>query len=71
MYLIIEMRKGKVLAPLGLKKKRHDKIVARETQFTEKTYKKFIKAKWENWLPLAVLLLLVVFPQMLSIPWMR
>jgi len=41
------MRKGKVPAPLGLKKERHDKIVARETQFTEKTYKKFIKAKWK------------------------
>ena len=57
------MRKGKV-------KKRHDKIVAKEKQLNEKLIKN-LKSQKETWLPFAVLLSLVVFSQVLGIPWMR
>ena len=62
------MRKGKVPAPLGLK--RHKKIVAKKVE--EKLIIKKLKINWSigGSLLFVVLLLLVVLSQVLGIPWM-
>ena len=60
------MRKGKVPAPPGLK--RHDKIVAK---IVKQLKEKLIMPKVLKEKLVVVSLLLVIFPQMLGIPWMR